>query len=673
MQRGRQRSRQLPRTASSASFLSWGPSGSLWLGACLGAAVLSAFFPESQNVREVWARSEGPAGPIQLPLGEVMKRRLDGLETDRPREALAEARRFAAFRGRSGGRGGAGVRMTRKERKAYEAFCQKSEDPYCSFIADAQTKKSGQRLRSLLSQLLSRDPVQRGLAAGAPPSAVSSAPSPGDEDDAPATGGNAAPPSVVYFGSTLGPAQETQHSRIVGWIAQGNLPSLGQAKPRALSKALRSFPDWASLAPLAQQALQSASCPAPSVLSAIASRAEELFPDAKARIAAVELYRRASACDPTVEGDRARYRFSLLSIWAGDCVAAEGPLVQLAERAAGDFNARALFWLGRCAEARKNELLAAVYRSRLIKEYPLSYHSLVLGKRRGPVSAAGAGRDLSQSSRILSALEEPKVQFRSRVRPSLNPLLQRAEALIRIREYGLASELISVLDRTDEGIEPELRLYITVLLSRVGDHLAAFRNLGLIFKQDPGKISRSSLELFYPLVRYEEIRRHGVRVDPFLTLALIRQESGFNEEARSRVGALGLMQLMPATARRIERVSKREVLDAKTNIRLGVKYFSGLLERFGGDGELALAAYNAGPERIDEWRRRYPTSDRMLFNDLIPFRETREYVSLIGRNYFWYLSLYTSSARTPASSAVLRTTQPAKPAIFTVFLAPSVK
>jgi soluble lytic murein transglycosylase len=164
-----------------------------------------------------------------------------------------------------------------------------------------------------------------------------------------------------------------------------------------------------------------------------------------------------------------------------------------------------------------------------------------------------------------------------------------------------------------------------------------------------------------------------MRVDPFLVLALIRQESGFNEDARSRVGALGLMQLMPATARRMERVSRREIQDPKTNIRLGVKYFSGLIDRFGGDGELALAGYNAGPEKVDEWRRRYPVNDRMLFNDLIPFKETREYVSLIGRNYFWYLSLYSTQSRTPASSGSLRYTRPAKPALFTVFLTPPKK
>lgn len=76
-------------------------------------------------------------------------------------------------------------------------------------------------------------------------------------------------------------------------------------------------------------------------------------------------------------------------------------------------------------------------------------------------------------------------------------------------------------------------------------------------------------------------------------------------------------------------------------MRLGVRFFSHLLDRYSGDVELALAAYNAGPDRVDEWMRRYPfVENPMLFVDLIPFKETREYVASIARNYYWYLKLY---------------------------------
>jgi hypothetical protein len=87
-------------------------------------------------------------------------------------------------------------------------------------------------------------------------------------------------------------------------------------------------------------------------------------------------------------------------------------------------------------------------------------------------------------------------------------------------------------------------------------------------------------------------------------------------------------------------ISTHEILDPKNNVRLGTLYFRSLLEQYDGDAELALAAYNAGPDKVDAWLKRYPVENRMLFFDLIPFKETRDYVALIARNYFWYMSLY---------------------------------
>jgi soluble lytic murein transglycosylase len=109
-------------------------------------------------------------------------------------------------------------------------------------------------------------------------------------------------------------------------------------------------------------------------------------------------------------------------------------------------------------------------------------------------------------------------------------------------------------------------------------------------------------------------------------------------------------------------VGKAQLMDPRTNVQVGVRYFSGLLQRFGGEAELALAAYNAGPERVEQWLSRYPADDRLLFVDLIPFRETREYVASIARNYYWYRELYLEknrekslaqrTDRNPASSAM---------------------
>jgi hypothetical protein len=106
---------------------------------------------------------------------------------------------------------------------------------------------------------------------------------------------------------------------------------------------------------------------------------------------------------------------------------------------------------------------------------------------------------------------------------------------------------------------------------------------------------------------------HGV--DPLLVKALIQVESGYRPKARSPRGAVGLMQIMPATAREYK---VRNPFDPKANIEAGVKHLKALLDRFGSERtELALAAYNAGPGAVEK------------FNGIPPYRETRNYVSRI--------------------------------------------
>lgn len=104
---------------------------------------------------------------------------------------------------------------------------------------------------------------------------------------------------------------------------------------------------------------------------------------------------------------------------------------------------------------------------------------------------------------------------------------------------------------------------------------------------------------------------HGV--DPMLVRALIQVESGYRPRARSRRGAMGLMQLMPSTARAYQ---VRNPFDPKTNIEAGIKHLKTLIDRFRGV-ELALAAYNAGPGAVER------------FNGVPPYKETRSYVSRI--------------------------------------------
>jgi soluble lytic murein transglycosylase-like protein len=132
---------------------------------------------------------------------------------------------------------------------------------------------------------------------------------------------------------------------------------------------------------------------------------------------------------------------------------------------------------------------------------------------------------------------------------------------------------------------------------------------------------RTTVFVLAPTSRtYDDIIRlhsnlNGVRPD--LVRAVVQVESAFNPYARSPKGALGLMQLMPATA---QLFGVRNAFDPVENIRAGVAYLRRLLDRYKNNEELALAAYNAGPEAVDKHGQSVP-----------PFRETRNYVAQVNR------------------------------------------
>ncbi|MGQ9918773.1 MAG: lytic transglycosylase domain-containing protein, partial [Bryobacteraceae bacterium] len=159
-----------------------------------------------------------------------------------------------------------------------------------------------------------------------------------------------------------------------------------------------------------------------------------------------------------------------------------------------------------------------------------------------------------------------------------------------------------------------------------------------------------------------EARKHGV--DPLLVAALIRQESEFDPGAVSPSGAIGLMQIMPATGRelgkrlRMRPVTRRALHNPGLNVRLGVYHLARLLQERKGSREEALAAYNAGLTPIPLWAGWGDFREPAEFVETIPLQQTRDYVQIILRNLEFYRWLY-GTAPTPARSAAGAAARPA--------------
>lgn len=143
-------------------------------------------------------------------------------------------------------------------------------------------------------------------------------------------------------------------------------------------------------------------------------------------------------------------------------------------------------------------------------------------------------------------------------------------------------------------------------------------------------------------------RAQGIGLDPAYVYGLIRQESRFIMDARSGVGASGLMQVMPATARWTAKkigltgFSPEQISERDTNIAIGTAYLKFALDDFAGSMPLAAAAYNAGPGRPRSWRNG-PLLDAAIWAENVPFTETRDYVKKVLANTVNYAALFTGA------------------------------
>jgi len=311
------------------------------------------------------------------------------------------------------------------------------------------------------------------------------------------------------------------------------------------------------------------------------------------------------------------------------------------------YTADALFWLGRLAEEAQQPDLARSYYTKLTERYPQNYFEN-LGAERLRALGGGPVEVSDVISQIPPVSAIPKLD--GAIPPAAVGHEARADALRSIAFDSSAElELRAGYAATNE---PRLLLEAAQTAASAGRYGAAIVTVRQIFPQLESQpfslVPRDVWLVAYALPFQTPIERWSSRagLDPMLVAGLIHQESAFDPDARSGKDAIGLMQLLPKTARLLARqqkigYSRLRLTDPDYNVRLGTAYFAQLQKQFG-SVEAALAAYNAGEDRVTLWTNGQTYRDMAEFVDSIPFTETRQYVQIIARNTEIYRRLYGS-------------------------------
>jgi soluble lytic murein transglycosylase-like protein len=290
---------------------------------------------------------------------------------------------------------------------------------------------------------------------------------------------------------------------------------------------------------------------------------------------------------------------------------------------------RARYWLAYSLEKKKGADDARPHYEQLVRETPLTLYGLLsmLTLKQDPAGRfKGTGPEFTERDDNQTPIEAAR--------------LSRAKKLLAAKADRLAAMDLRSLRARDSASGPYL-MWLASFASSAGAHLTTFSILSdLIARMDESVYTQDGLDLVFPVVEWPLIERlsTAVGIDPVLAISLIKQESAFDREAGSSVGATGFMQLMPYTASDVESdVERRDLLELETNVRIGTKYLKRVLDRFKGNAALALSGYNAGPTAADRWVREGRASRSFLeYVEQIPYKETRDYVGTIFRNYVWY-------------------------------------
>jgi soluble lytic murein transglycosylase-like protein len=341
-----------------------------------------------------------------------------------------------------------------------------------------------------------------------------------------------------------------------------------------------------------------------------------------------QLVTQMASVDPSTEAGLQHFWDEAWSAYLRGDMATTRPLLGFISKTyrSPNIKRQADYWAARCSERVGDKGDAsAIYQRLLLSPYDDLY--ALEAQARGARRAAPLPPPVAPAKEDWQRIAEREMPRELRLAYELNALSDARDARVEIQRNA---------NRSNQHYANAL---LGDLYNSSGLYELAYRYLKLAFPRlataEQDQVPPYFLEMYYPPKYVDTIRKYAKKngLDPYVVMALIHQESAFNPKAHSSVGAMGLMQLMPATARelgnRIQgsfRTSRLE--NPEFNIEIGTFHLRHMIDLFGGNVHLAVASYNAGQGNVMKWRRgnRRPMDE---FLESIPFPETRNYVKRV--------------------------------------------
>lgn len=311
-------------------------------------------------------------------------------------------------------------------------------------------------------------------------------------------------------------------------------------------------------------------------------------------------------------------------------------LEKLLAHSSENYDLKGRYWLWRALEKSGNKERAQNVGKALYERYPLTYYGL-----RAKLELKGS-----------MSLPESDIQIDSQKLWLTTSQKEGWERLLILLASGWFEEAQLELKALPTPLHPETKILMARVWAAALGYLKAIRLANQAWDEKRYLMRKNFYPLGFPTEFFEMVKKESkkYKLDPHLVISTMKQESAFQMGAVSRSGALGLMQMIPLTAKEVAQdlgfknlSLPDDLFDPQVNIKFCTYYLSKVLRQFKGHVPLALAAYNAGPRRLKRWlnaRKLNPEKNSVPINEVwideLPWGETQFYIKAILRNYFIY-------------------------------------